>query len=102
MKDIKKKIVQFVVVAAFFSCHPVVSAQSALIISSVSDNRSSYANSQVPTYEKLEITSQISNIQATNLQFPYLNSSQADTYLSRYVDMGISVDGLFLPPGETD
>ncbi len=43
----------------------------ALQISSITDNRSGYANSQVPKYEKLEITFDVSGSAATNLQMPY-------------------------------
>ncbi len=47
------------------------SGGTALQIASVTDNASSYPNSQVPKYEKYEINFQVNNSVAKNFQMPY-------------------------------
>jgi len=54
-----------------FTNHLIVSAQTPLQITSISDNRSTYQNSNIPLYEKLEISFQVNGSSATNLQWPY-------------------------------
>ncbi len=49
-------------------------------------------------YSKLELTFNVDNTVATNLQFPY--DPAPPTGLAAGV--GVTVDGLFLPPGQTD
>lgn len=46
-------------------------ASTGLTISGISDNRSDYPSGQVPTYEKFEITFQVTNTVATNFAMPY-------------------------------
>jgi hypothetical protein len=75
---------------------------TALGISSITDNRASYVNSQIPRYDKFEITFQVNQVTATNLQFPYLSAAEANQYLSQFVNQGISVQASFLPPGQTN
>ncbi|MGQ9675068.1 MAG: hypothetical protein ACUVX1_05325 [Chloroflexota bacterium] len=55
-------------------------------------------SSEVPLYDKFELTFDVENTVATNLQFPY-DPAAPPGLPSR---VGISVEGLFLPPGETD
>jgi hypothetical protein len=45
--------------------------QAAPSISNITDNRDSYPNSQVPRFEKLEITFDIGSTTATNFFFPF-------------------------------
>ena len=81
--------------------HPVADTTPAVLASSpstlfVSDPTAS-ADS-VPLYEKFELTFDVANTVATNLQFPY-DPTPPPGLTGRD---GISVEGLFLPPGETD
>jgi Domain of unknown function (DUF5060) len=62
-------------------------------IYSVTDNRSSYPNSQIPRYEKLEITFQL-NTAAQNLQMPYDPSPPQGVTPG----MGVTVNALFTSP----
>jgi len=52
----------------------------------------------VPLYEKFELTFGVANTVATDLQFPYDPAPPAGLPAAT----GISVEGLFLPPGESD
>ncbi|MHB1131368.1 MAG: hypothetical protein ACYC4L_03170 [Chloroflexota bacterium] len=54
--------------------------------------------SAVPLYEKFELTFSVDNSAATNLQFPY-DAAPPPGLVGR---TGISVEGLFLPSGESD
>lgn len=75
---------------------------TSLAISEISDNRGDYTSDQIPLYKKLEITFQVQNTVAQNFQLPYDPSpppGMDPTYPKR---RGISVDGLFLPPGASD
>lgn len=68
----------------------------ALSISGISDNSSSYANSQIPKYSKYEVTFSVNNTVATNLQLPYDPSPPAGISPATYpLQKGISVDALF-------
>lgn len=78
------------------------SLQSTLAIAQVSDNRADYPGSQIPQYEKLEITFQVQNSVAGNYQLPYDPEPPSGMDLSYPKHSGITVDALFLPPGETD
>src|SRR3989344_4585395 len=80
--------------------HSFVSAQTALQITNVVDNRADYPASEIPKYEKLEITFQVQGSQASNFQYPYLASAEANQYTQKFIDTGISVDAFFLAPGE--
>lgn len=61
-------------------------------ISNVSDNRAAYANEQIPTYEKFEITFDVAT-QAVNLQHPYDPSPPPGLPVGE----GITVNALFTP-----
>lgn len=61
-------------------------------ISALSDNRSQYPNSQIPRFEKFEVTFQVSTT-ATNLQLPYDANPPAGITPA----IGISVEGEFSP-----
>lgn len=52
----------------------------------------------VPLYDKFELTFNVDNTVATNLQFPY-DPAPPPGLPGR---IGVTVEGLFLPPGETD
>ncbi|MEW6088669.1 MAG: hypothetical protein AB1498_10255 [bacterium] len=67
-------------------------------ISNITDNRSSYTNSEIPRYKKFEISFDVENMDTsvTNLQLPYDSTPPAGITAG----VGITVDGLFLPPGE--
>jgi hypothetical protein len=69
------------------------SASSSLSISSITQSAAI-----VPLYEKLEITFDIDGTVAENLQWPY----DPDEISGLPTKVGITVDGVFLPPGETD
>jgi len=66
-------------------------------ISSFSDNRNDYGGT-VPLYEKFEVTFDITGSPATNTGFPY--DIATPSHLPARI--GITVDGLFLPPQESD
>lgn len=94
----------FFVLCAFLGVPQL--AHAAPSVSILSDNLSSYTNSQVPQYEKFEVTFNVTNTVAKNLNFsyaPYTSTNpypNANNYLNE--EQGITVDGQFLPPGETD
>ncbi|MBX6771837.1 MAG: hypothetical protein IRY83_08945 [Chloroflexi bacterium] len=54
--------------------------------------------SSVPLYQKFELTFNVSNTVATNLQFPYDPAPPPGLPAG----IGITVQGLFLPPGQSD
>jgi hypothetical protein len=70
-----------------------VSAQSSLSITNINQSATS-----VPLYDKLEISFNVTGSNATNPQFPY--DPQSVTGLT--TGNGITVDGLFLPPGQSN
>ena len=74
-------------------------AQSALSITDISDNRADYDGNQIPRYARFEITFQIRNTVAHNLQFPYDPAPPNGIDLSDPAYQGISVDALFTPDG---
>jgi len=67
-------------------------------ITSVRDNRVSYPAGLIPQYEKLELSFNVANLAAENVSFPY----EAEPIPGLPMRIGVTVDGLFLPPGETD
>jgi hypothetical protein len=73
-------------------------AYAAPSVNSITDNRSTFTNSQVPKYEKFEINFQIGNVSASNLQFPFYQSTGSNDILNKYSQVGISVDGIFTDP----
>jgi hypothetical protein len=81
---------------------PTRTDQPALAVAEISDNRADYPGSQIPRYEKLEITFQVRNSVAGNYQLPYDPDPPAGIDSSNPKHSGITVDALFLPSGETD
>lgn len=65
---------------------------------SLSVSTPSLAQSEVPLYETLEIRFDVAGSTATNLDFPY-DPDPPPGLIGR---VGITVEGLFLPPGEMD
>ncbi len=63
-------------------------------ITNLADNKNSYTNSQVPNYEKLEITFQVQNSIATNTFFPFDSSPPPGIPNST----GITVNAIFTDP----
>ena len=70
---------------------------SELRITGITDNRSEYTDGQIPTFEKFEITFQVENTVAGNMQFPYDPSLPPgiDPLNSNY--QGITVNAVFSP-----
>ena len=70
---------------------------SELRITGITDNRSEYTDGQIPTFEKFEITFQVENTVAGNMQFPYDPSPPPgiDPLNSNY--QGITVNAVFSP-----
>ena len=75
---------------------------TSLEISSITTNADEYANAELPAYEKFEITFQIENSVAGNFQLPYDPAAPNGIDPTYSKHQGISVDALFLSPGETD
>jgi hypothetical protein len=75
---------------------------SSLEIAEVSDNRADYPSSQIPKFDKFEISFQVLNTVAGNFQLPFDPNPPVGIDLSNPKHSGITVDALFLPPGETD
>jgi hypothetical protein len=73
-----------------------------LAIAEVTDNRADYPSSQIPKYDKFEISFQVLNTVAGNFQLPFDPNPPGGIDLSNPKHSGITVDALFLPPGETD
>lgn len=71
-------------------------------ITQITTNAADYPNNEIPKYEKLEITFQVENSVAGNFQLPYDPNPPNGIDLSYPKHQGISVDALFLPPGQTD
>jgi hypothetical protein len=64
----------------------------------VETNAGDYAEGQIPQYGKFEVSFPLPDIAASNPYFPY----EEDTPPGVEPATGITVDALFLPPGETD
>ncbi|MGW8249599.1 MAG: hypothetical protein ACWGO1_03070, partial [Anaerolineales bacterium] len=86
----------------FLPAIQTASQGSALAIAEISDNRTDYSGEQIPKFEKLEITFQVENTIAGNFQLPYDPSPPNGIDPSYLKHSGITVDALFLPPGEMD
>ena len=86
----------------FLPLIPTGNTSGSLGITTITDNRSDYSGDQIPQYSKLEITFQIENTVAHNFQLPYDQNPPDGLDLSIPQHNGISLDALFLPPGETD
>jgi hypothetical protein len=79
----------------FFSLLTIEPIRSASALSIINISQS---NKTVSLYEKFEIKFDVSGTVAENLQWPY----DADEIPGLTTKSGITVDGMFLPPGETD
>jgi len=86
----------------FLPLIPTGNTSASLGITAVTDNRSDYSGDQIPQYSKLEIAFQIENTVAHNFQLPYDPNPPNGLDPSIPQHNGISVDALFLPPGETN
>jgi len=64
----------------------------------ITTNLADYPNGQIPQYEKLEISFDITNTTATNPYFPYDENTPPGVESAT----GITVNALLLPPGETN
>lgn len=73
-----------------------VSAQTSLAISNVYQSSNSIA-----LYDKVELKFDITGTVATNLQWPY-DPGPVNGMSEQSLRTGITVDGLFLPPGQTN
>ena len=79
-------------VAANDAASAVAAPLAAPAIRNISDNQASYPNSQVPTYQKLELTFQV-DTSAANVQMPFDPNPPAGVQAGQ----GISVDVFFTP-----
>jgi hypothetical protein len=66
-------------------------------ISDVTDNRADYPGDKVPKYEKLEVTFQIQDTVAQNLQFPYDPSPPPGVDPEDPASQGITANAVFTP-----
>jgi hypothetical protein len=72
-----------------------IPVHAAPLITNITDNRNEYPSSQIPKYDKFEITFNISEVEASNLQLPYLSSTNTNQYLGKFIDVGITVKAEF-------
>lgn len=93
----KKHLLAITTIAYFFLIF-TNQVHAAPAISAITDNRTSYANSQIPAFEKYELTFTIAGSSAVNNFFPYAEVVPPGLTPKQ----GITVNGEFLPPGETD
>ena len=70
---------------------------SKMEIIEILDNRDSYPDSQIPAYEKFELTFQIQDSIAHNFQFPYDPSPPQGIDLNNPIYQGITVNVIFSP-----
>lgn len=80
----------------------VLAQGSGPLVTDVSSNAANYPNDRIPKYEKFELTFQVKNTVAGNYQLPYDPDPPHGIDLTYPRHQGISVDALFLPPGQTD
>ncbi|MBE7551507.1 MAG: hypothetical protein HS126_10590 [Anaerolineales bacterium] len=81
---------------------PVNANATNLLITNITANTADYSDNKVPKYAKLEITFQVKNSVAKNFQLPYDPNPPHGIDLTYPKHQGISVDALFLPPGQAD
>jgi hypothetical protein len=80
----------------------VTTQSGGLGITNITDNRASYGNSQIPKFQKFEITFDVNNTVATNFQMPYDPSPPAGIDPANYpLHRGINVDVWFSADGFT-
>lgn len=80
----------------------VLAQSSGPLVTHIVTNIADYPNDEVPKYEKLELSFQVENTVAGNYQLPYDPNPPHGIDLTYSAYQGISVDALFLPPGQTD
>lgn len=81
---------------------PVNANATNLLITNITANTAAYSGNKVPKYAKLEITFQVKNSVAKNFQLPYDSNPPHGIDPTYPNHQGISVDALFLPPGQTN
>lgn len=86
------------VLAGFWAGSTLAAGSAGVQISAISDNRADFPSSAIPKYEKLEISFDVRNLAAKNVYMPY--DGRAIAGLAPRV--GVTVDGLFLEPGNSD
>lgn len=79
-----------------------VSSAAGPKINSITTNSAAYPANQIPKYAKFEISFQVNNTIAGNFQLPYDPHPPYGIDLTYPKYQGISVDALFLPPGQTN
>lgn len=93
MKVLGVVFVSVVGIFAFVAAK-MVSAQSPITFTNISDNRGGYSDSQIPKYEKFEVTFQIQNSVASNYFYPYDANAPAGVESGA----GITVNATFTDP----
>src|SRR5688572_16459127 len=88
------RISSFVVIFLALNLCFSTNVQAAPSISNITDNRNSYTNSQVPKFDKLEITFNIDSTDATNFFFPF----DPDPPAGIAPGTGMSVSAVFTDP----
>jgi len=88
------RISSFVIIFLALNICFTINVQAAPSISNITDNRNSYTNSQVPKFDKFEITFNIDSTDATNFFFPFDPNPPAGIALGT----GISVSAVFTDP----
>ena len=78
------------------------SIQTGPRITNITTNAVDYPDRAIPTYSKFEVTFQIENTQAGNFQLPYDPNPPHGIDPTYSKHQGISVDALFLPPGQSN
>jgi len=73
----------------------LVNKQSSMKIIDITDNRNVYENSDIPTYQKFEITFNIEDSIAQNFQFPFDPSPPPGIDPNNPVYQGITVNAIF-------
>jgi len=80
----------------------VLAQSSGPLITNVTTNAADYPNNTIPKFNKFELTFQVENTVAGNYQLPYDPTPPHGIDLTYPRHRGISVDALFLPPGQSD
>jgi hypothetical protein len=88
-----KRFFAAIALAVFLMSSKPQSALAAPSVSSISDNRTSYPNSTIPTYKKLEITF-LASTSSQDLFLPYDPTPPAGISAGK----GVSIEGIFTNP----
>jgi hypothetical protein len=84
---------------AFLSAALAFSASAAdAKITNTSDNKADYPSSAVPMYEKFEVSFDVEGLAAKNVYMPY----DGESIPGLAPKVGVTIDGLFLEPGNSD